>query len=267
MTKTPFGDSEFRATKPLELVHSDLMGPIRATSRQGHSYMLLLVDDFSRSSWTFFLESKDQGFETVVPWLAQVERASECKMKTLRSDRGGEYMSGAFNEWLQEQGITHELTCPGTPEQNGVAERTNRTLADAARTIMFQADLPAKYWEDAVAYVSWLRNRLPTAALDGKTTPHTLWKGRKPNLAMAKVFGCMAQVWIPADKRGKFEPHAQWGVFLGIPNHTKGWRFYLPSSGKEVVSRNAFFHEATFYWQLKSRSSNVVSGQGQPLEP
>jgi transposase InsO family protein len=256
MTKTPFPTSQSRSVAPLQLVHADLMGPIEVRSFHGnHRYILVIVDDYSRYVWTYTLRTKSEAIERIVEWTAMAERQLDAKLKVFRSDRGGEFINSELLSHFTDIGVVMELTCPGTPEQNGVAERMNRTLCDRARSMLFGCGLPPSFWSYAVSYTTWVTNRLPSSAnLDGKS-PHEVLKGERPDLALAKVFGCMAHVWVSSDqRRGKLSSHSEWGIFLGIPEGSKGWMFYMPLSGTlHHVSRNAQFRESLFLRQWRKQ--------------
>lgn len=123
----------------------------------------------------------------------------EKKVKTLRSDNGGEYTSKKFEAYLKSEGIRHECTIPKTPEQNGVAERLNRTLDESSRSMLLDAKLSQKFWAEAVSTVVYLKNRCPTKAIEGMT-PYEAWHGEKPKVDHLRVFGCDAYAHIPKDE-------------------------------------------------------------------
>ena len=114
----------------LELVHSDVCGKISETSIGGAQYFLKFTEDKSRYSWVYILKTKDQVFNYFLEWKALVEKATKRKIKTLKTDNGGEYTSTRFQDYLKAEGIRHELTVLKTPQQNGIAERLNRTLVE-----------------------------------------------------------------------------------------------------------------------------------------
>ena len=131
--------------------------------------------------------------------IAQTCNSSNCNIGTLRSDRGAEYTSRLMTDFLTSQGIAQQLTTAYTPEQNGVAERMNRTLCEAARAMLFNAKLPKKYWAEAISTAAYIRNRLPTRSLEEGITSFEKWHGHKPNINHIRVFGCMAYAHV-ADK-------------------------------------------------------------------
>jgi hypothetical protein len=252
MHQHPFPTSSARATRPLGLIHSDLSGPVEVQSLVGnYRYTLTLIDDHTRFAWVYFLRCKSDAAKRICQFIKFVERHLDFKVARLRTDRGGEYLSHKLQKFLQDMGISHELSIPHTPQQNGVAERYNRTLFERARSMLLAAGLPVRFWMHAIKYANWLTNRVPTAALSGSLPYTTLYK-RKPTLAFAKVFGCLAQVWLDPDvmtdgvkrMKRKFAPRATWGIFLGISSESKAWEFFLPTSGEcNHLSRNAVFYE------------------------
>ena len=248
INRHPFHPAGSRATEPLELVHTDLMGPIEVPSAVGKNrYILVLVDDYTRYAWVYFLRRKSEAPKRVRQFFAYAERQFGKKIKRVRSDRGGEFLAEELTAWFADVGVVHDLSLPRTPQQNGVAERYNRTVCDRARTMLLAAGLPVRFWEHSVRYACWLTNRLPTSALEGDVSPYFALRGQVPNLARAKVFGCLAHVWTQPGLRGKkrkFGPRAQWAVFIGIPPESKGWELFIPATGEVGhLSRDVHFHE------------------------
>ena len=246
LVASPYRISRTLRRTQLGLIHMDIMGPMDVRSRMGHHYALVLVDDCTRHVWVMFLTRKGDAEREIRNWFKQVERQYERMVKGLRSDRGGEFLGNDFRQWLTGQGILHQLTCSYSPEQNGVAERMNRELAEKTRCILLQADLPKKFWEHAMGYVAWVKNRVVNTA--NKTqTPVELLSGEKPSLALARVFGCMAQVSIPKERRtGKLDARTRWALFLGVSPTSKGWIFQYLDTNTQGESCQAFFHEELF---------------------
>ena len=171
-----------------------------------------------------------------------MEKSSGRKVKTIRTDNGGEYTSTRFEEYLKSEGIRHERTIPKTPEQNGVAERMNRTLVETVRSMLMDAKLPHKFWGEALSTAVYLRNRSPTRTVEGNT-PFEAWTGKNPTVCHLRVFGCDAYAHIPKDERGKLDPKAKKCIFVGYGEVTKGYRLYDPVCGKIIFSRNMVFNE------------------------
>ena len=135
-------DGSVGAARKLQLVHSDVCGPMRIPSIGKHLYFVTFIDDYSRLAWVYPLKEKSEVFGCFKIFLAMAENVSGCKLGTLRSDRGGEYMSTDFNAFMAERGIKHQCTVPYTPEQNGVSERKNRSLMEMARCMVKSQTLP-----------------------------------------------------------------------------------------------------------------------------
>ena len=180
-----------RATEILELVHTDVCGKMNTKTLSGGEYFLTFVDDKSRHTWTYILKQKSEVFDKFIQWKTMVENNSGRKIKTLRSDNGGEYTSKEFVEYFKREGMRHEFTIPKTPEQNGVAERMNRTLEECVRSMLSESNLPKSFWAESISTATYLRNRCPTNALVGMT-PYEAWTGDKPNVEHLRVFGCIA---------------------------------------------------------------------------
>ena len=168
MHRAPFKPvGEIRSTRRLQLVHSDVCGPMQTESLGGRKYFATFIDDYSRCCNVYFLKHKSEVSEKFK------------EFETLRTDNGGEYLSGEFKEYLKSRGIRYELTVPYSPQQNGVAERMNRTLMESARAMIAHAGLPNSYWGEAVATAAYVRNRMPTTAIKNNQTPYERWYGRK----------------------------------------------------------------------------------------
>lgn len=188
--------SLFHAKEKLELIHGDLCGPITPTTQAGNKYFFLLVDDYSRKMWVYMLKEKSEAFEVFKKFRSMVEKESGCEIKVFRTDRGGEFCSNDFTNYCELAGISRQYTAPYTPQQNGVVERRNRTVAAMTRSLLRGKNLPAYMWGEAVRHSIYLLNRLPTKILCG-TTPYEAWKGTKPNLDHIKLFGCLAYMKVP----------------------------------------------------------------------
>jgi len=142
-----------------------------------------------------FIKQKSEVFEKFKEYHAKVTNMTGKKLKRLRSDNGGEYLSAKFQEYLKAHGTKHEVTTPYTPQQNGVSERLNRTLQEMALSQLLHASLPKHFWADSVSTACFVRNRLPVCPLN--MSPYEKWCGRKPNVKYFRVFGCVAYVLMP----------------------------------------------------------------------
>jgi hypothetical protein len=137
--------AKHRATSPFELIHTDLCGPLLVKSLGSSSYFIAFTDDYSRKMWISFLRTKDQVFAKFVEFHTMIEKHTNFRIRTLRSDRGGEFLSQLFTEYLTTQGITRQLTNAHTPHQNGVAERKNRTIMNRTRCMLIGGHVPKTF--------------------------------------------------------------------------------------------------------------------------
>ena len=242
-SKFPVDRSEC-AKESLELVHSDVCGKINAQSLSGAEYFLTFIDDHTHYTWVYVLKRKDEVFKKFLEWKALVEKSTGKKLRVLRTDNGGEYTSAEFENYLKKEGVRHQLTVPKTPEQNGVAERMNRTLVESVRAMLADAKLPHKFWAETLSTAVYLRNRSPTTAVKGKA-PFEAWTGEKPNIKHLRVFGCEAYAHVPKDERKKLDSKARKCILLGYGTETKGYRLYDPQRGRVFHSRDVKFNESS----------------------
>ena len=146
MTKTPFSETMERAKDLLEIIHTDVCGPMSVEARGGYRYVLTLTDDLSRYGYVYLMKHKSETFEKFKEFQNEVENQHDRRIKFLRSDHGGEYLSYEFGLHLKHCGIVSQLTPPGTPPRNGVSERCNHILLDMVRSMMSLTDLPLSFW-------------------------------------------------------------------------------------------------------------------------
>ena len=222
----------------------------------GSRYVLTFIDDYSRFATTYLLKKKSEVLSKFRDYVNFVENSTEGMkvenlhiwnhVKAVRSDNGGEYCSNEFIEFCNSKGISHQYTNPYTPEQNGVAERYNRTLMNTARSMLIASKMPLNLWAEAVSTSVYLHNRSPTSALQGKT-PYECWYTQKPDVSELKVFGCVCYYLVPSDKRKKLDPKSRKAVFVGYPTGTKGYKIYDPESETFFRSRNITFDEDKTY--------------------
>lgn len=214
-------------------------------SLRGAKYFLSFVDDKTRYAWVYPLRSKDEIYGKFHEWKAMTELSTGRKLKYIRTDNGCEYTSKEFEDYFKTEGVCHELTIPKYPEQNGVAERANRTLVKTARSMLIESRQPQSFWAEAVATATYLRNRSPTKGVTGMT-PYEAWTGQKPQVDGLPVFGCQAFVHVPKDERKKLDSKSKKCIFLGYGANTKGYRLYDPVKGKICHSRDVIFNESKY---------------------
>ena len=269
MSQKPYPKEAEKAPvkEKLALVHIDICGPFH-TSRHGYKYFASITDDATRYRWILLLKTKDEVIPKFQEWLPYAETQSEKRLKALRSDHGAEFTSYAFENFLKERGIDHDYSVAYHPQQNGVAERFNRTLEEKTRTMLITAQLPVSYWEFAMKYATWLINRSATSRLlDEKLTPYEAWTGRKANLGGVHTFGCMAVCLVPKLKRDhKLSPTGEWLLFLGMSEDHKAWLLVNPNTGKEAEVRSAAFHEDKWLNTWRRERNEIVDPTPEPFE-
>ena len=240
-TRLPFPDSDSKSKQPCELVHMDVCGPMPVTSTGGSKYFCTFLDDYSKLSVAVPIARKSDVREVLKDILGKWELKTGKRVVTIRSDRGGEYVDGELKKELRELHITHELTVPGTPQQNGDAERLNRVLLERTRAVLAESGLSQTLWAEALVTVNYARNRTPVSAHE--KTPWEMFTGQTPTVSHMRVFGSTAYVHVPKEKRNKLDPVSVKGVFLGYEPQTKGYRVLRERDGVIIVTRDVSFDE------------------------
>ncbi|GJR72304.1 retrovirus-related pol polyprotein from transposon TNT 1-94 [Tanacetum coccineum] len=189
----------------------DLCGPMRTESINGKKYILVIVDDYTRFGWVRFLRSKDETPQVIEKFIVKTQRALNATVRFVRTDNGTEFVNKTLDGWFESVGISHETSVPRSPQQNGVVERRNRTLMEAARTMLIFAKAPLFLWAEAVATACYTLNRSLVHTLHGKTY-YELLKGKKPNLQYFRVFGSLCYPTNDYDDVGKLKAKADIGL-------------------------------------------------------
>ncbi|SGZ35667.1 BQ5605_C142g13436 [Microbotryum silenes-dioicae] len=240
----PFARSKSIAPGRLALIHVDVAQMPRA-SFGGHRYMLVIVDDYSRKQWCLLLTYKSDVFHRLRDWILEVENATGDRVKTIRSDNGGEFTLRTFVDFCVAKGIRRELTIPYTPQQNGRVERTNRTIKEGILALLYSAGADTRLWAEAAKYFVHCKNLLPHAGIHGEV-PDTRWYGMAPDVSSLRTFGCRAWHCLPSVKRTDLDPKAVPLIFVGLDDHAKAYRLFDPATRKILLSRNVVFRESEF---------------------
>lgn len=241
-TRLPFKNNGTRAVSLLQIVHSDVCGPMSVSSIGGAKYYVSFIDDFSRKYFVYIIKQKSQVFECFQKFKALVENQTDKKIKIFRSDGGGEFDNKQFTDLCEREGIMHQKTAPYTPQQNGMSERANRTIMEKVRCMLYGAKLSKGFWAEAVKYAVDVINSLPNSA-NRQKCPDEIWFGYAPNMNKFKVFGCKAYAHVPNQKRTKLEMKSSKCIFIGFPENTKAYKLYNKSTKKVVISRDVVFFE------------------------
>ena len=246
-TRQPFPkkptDSVDKRTKILELVHSDLMGPIDVPSWGHKKYMLSIIDDASRYVFVRFLDNKSAALNEFKKWKTEIEKQTGKCLKRIRTDNGLEFCSKNWTAFCKSTGIRHETTMTYTPQQNGIAERFNRTVLDLVRSQIQESNFPKKSWAELIFTATYIRNRV-TNTHDNQKTPYELWTGKKPSVRHLRAIGCEVFVHIPKQKRfSKLSKRAESGILIGYAVYGRGYRVWMPATQQVVESRDCVFKE------------------------
>ncbi|KXZ50459.1 hypothetical protein GPECTOR_16g633 [Gonium pectorale] len=237
-TSVQFASSSVQPQQPLELTHSDVCGPFPVTGRGGSRYAITLLDDATGLAAVRTIPSKDNAGEAVRDMIVQLEaRARGAKVQQFRSDNGGEYIASQLERWLADRGIAHQYSAPYTPQQNGAAERLNRTLQDRVRALLSEAELPPSFWPDALVHAVAIRNLSPL--YDGDT-PWQRFFGSPPDVSGLRTFGCCA--YVLANDPDKLSPRKELGTFLGYERGSAAFRVLIGS--QIVISSNVTFDDS-----------------------
>lgn len=236
-SKKPFKSTEKHSDKPLQLIHMDVCGPFRKNSLGGHRYFVTFIDDFSKKVFIYTLSGKDEVFDKFKEFKAEAENQVEQQIKQIRSDNGREFKNRKFDELCKAEGIIHQTTIAYNPQQNGLAERYNRTILEKVRCMLLDANLPKSFWAEAAVTAVYLLNRVPKGR--NVKSPNEKWYKRSINLRDLRIFGEKAFAYIPKEKRDKLEARSEECIFMGYaPN---GFRLYDTDKKKIIVARDVIF--------------------------
>ncbi|CAI6002189.1 unnamed protein product [Closterium sp. NIES-65] len=267
LARHTFPDQGSDADDVLAVVHIDLCGPFRVAAKDSSLYFLLLKDRKTRYVWVKPVAKKSDALRVFVQWLAVAERQTKKSVLMLRSDRGGEFLGKQFTDFVNGKGIVHDLTCPYTPQQNGMAEREMRTVVESVWTMLLHMGVQHHWWHLALRQGVWVRNCLERSALPPGTTPYQLLTGKKPDLSLARVWGCMVQFLVPEQQRGgKLKPKARWGLNLGVSAASKGWELLDVDTDRVVTTSYVVFYEEMSLAEWKTEHG-PVSGRSSSTPP
>ncbi|GJS79925.1 retrovirus-related pol polyprotein from transposon TNT 1-94 [Tanacetum coccineum] len=234
--------SENTNMEVLHTLHMDLCGPMRVQSIKGKKYILVIVDDYSRFTWVKFLRSKDETPEFVINFLKQIQVGLNKTVRFIRTDNRTEFVNLVMSEYYESVGIFHQKSVPRTPQQNGVVERRNRTLVEAARTMMIFSKAPMFLWAEAVATACYTQNRSLIHTRHNKT-PYELVHDKKPDLTFFRVFGALCYPANDSENLGKFQAKADIGIFVGYAPSRKGYRIYNKRTRRLMETIHVTFDE------------------------
>ena len=229
--------------KKLGCIHSDLKGPCIDKDIYGFKYFVTFTDEKTRFTRTFPIVEKSSAFGAFKTFKAQAERETDCKILSIMTDGGGEFLSHEWRTYCLNEGIVMHTTPPYTPEMNGIAERVNRVLTEHASAMLWEAHLPIGFWAAALMNATYLKNRSPTACLD--CTPYEAYYGTPPNLGHIRTFGCRAQAHVPLEIRSKttWDSHTTECILIGHLETENMYELWDVQKGEAIRRRDVIFWE------------------------
>ncbi|GJZ49645.1 retrovirus-related pol polyprotein from transposon TNT 1-94 [Tanacetum coccineum] len=203
----------------------DLCGPIRIESINGKKYVLVIVDDYSRYTWTHFLRSKDETPAVLIDFLTLVQRGLHAQVRTVQTDKGTEFLNKTLHAYFEKEGIRHETSSARTPEQNGVVKRRKRTLVEAARTMLSAAKFPLFFWAEAIATACFTQNH-SLVILRHEKTPYHIINGRKPSVKFFHIFGSLCYIVRDGENLDKMKEKGDACIFVGYSTQSRAYRVF-----------------------------------------
>lgn len=223
--KVQLKTKEHFASHPLELIHTDLCGPVRTKGLYGELYFMLMIYDYTKMTVVSFLNKKSEAFECFNIYKELVENETDLKIKCLRSDNGEEFTSKLFQQYCDKNGIKGQFSAAQTPQQNGFVERKNRTIQEMGTTMLKDSKLDEKFSVQAIDMAVFIINRSLLRNNYNKT-PCELWKGKPPNVKYFRIFRSKCYIKREDQNLGNFESCVDEGIFVGYSCKIKAYKCY-----------------------------------------
>uniref|UniRef100_A0AAG5D8R7 Endonuclease n=1 Tax=Anopheles atroparvus TaxID=41427 RepID=A0AAG5D8R7_ANOAO len=263
--RTSFPKESLSSTSAvMDLVHTDVCGPVETPSVSGYRYFMTMIDDHSRYCVMYLLKQKSEVANKIEEYVRMTQNMFGHKPKVIRSDQGGEYRGQKLRDFYKREGIQAQFTAGYSPQQNGVAERKNRSLVEMARCLLSDANMHQRYWAEALNTAVYLQNILPTKA--AKLSPFEPWHKVKPDVKHLRVFGCNAWVHVPKEKRKKLSDTAKQLTFVGYSLEHKAYRFLDQETQQITISRDVRFIEEPGCSAGRKRINTTKEVFGQEIE-
>lgn len=244
MTNLPFHNNRRRANDILEIIHTDVCGPLNPTSYKGERYFVSFIDDYSKIAQVFCIKHKNEVFSCFVEYVKRVQNITGKRVKEVRCDNGKEYLNKDFFNFVKQEGIYLKPAPAYTHELNGVAERYNRTIMERARCLLSEAEIDKSYWPECITAAAYLGNRLLTN-VSLKKTPYEIFFNEKPDASNLQLYGSQVYVRIPDERRSsKLNPKAVKGILVGYTD--MGYKILIEN--KVIISRHVKFINKTTTW-------------------
>lgn len=264
--RLPYPRSENVSSRTCEIIHADTCGPMEESSIGGSRYFVVFKDDFSKYREVCFVKGKHEIKLCIRNFIARAENETGNRIKIFRTDNGTEFVNNEVLEMFQAKGIVHQTSVTFTPEQNGRAERENRILVEAARSMLFAKNLSTNLWAEAINTAAYVINRTGKSSVDGKT-PYELWSNKTFDINNLKVFGTPVYVHIPKEKRRKWDPKGEKGILVGYGETTKGYRVFFPHMNTVETKRDMIFVKENKKQEPESTTVPCVYNQVEEFNP
>nr|GEV15850.1 hypothetical protein [Tanacetum cinerariifolium] len=249
----------------LQLLHMDLCGPMRVESINGKKYVLVIVDDFSRYTWTYFLRSKDETPEVLIDFLRLVQRGLHAQVRIVRTDKGTEFLNKTLHAYFDAEGIHRQMSVARTPEQNSVVKRWNRTLVEATRTMLSAAKVPMFFWVEAIATTCFTQNRSLVIPRHEKT-PYHIVNDQKPSVKFFHIFGSLCYIVRDGENLGKMKEKGDACIFVGYSTQSRAYRVFNKRTRVIVETIHVNFDELPHMASDHDSSDPVPQCQRTALE-
>nr|GEV42168.1 hypothetical protein [Tanacetum cinerariifolium] len=220
----------------------DLCGPMRVASINGKKYVLVIVDDYSRYTWTYFLRSKDETPKVLIDFLRLVQRVLQAQVRVVRTDKGTKFLNQTLHAYFAAEGILHQTSVARTPEQNGIVERWNRTLVEAARTMVSAAKVPLFFWAEAIATTCFTQNRSLVKPRHEKK-PYHIINDQKPSVKFFHIFGSICYIVRDGENLDKMKEKGDECIFVGYSTQSRAYRVFNKRTRVIMESIHVNFYE------------------------
>nr|GEW94618.1 hypothetical protein [Tanacetum cinerariifolium] len=240
--KSLFNQRLPQALKDLHLLHTDLCGPMRVESINGRKYILVIIDDYSRYTWTHFLRSKDETHKVLIDFLRLVQRGLHAQVRIVRTNKDTEFLNKTLHAYFSSDGINHQTSISRTPEQNSIVKRRNRTLVEAARTMLSAAKVPLFFWAEAIATACFTQNRSLIIPRHEKT-PYHISNDRKPSVKLFHIFGSLCYIVRDGENLNKMKEKGDACIFVGYSTQSRSYRVFKKRTRVIVETIHVNFDE------------------------
>ena len=264
-------ESVDRSEAIANMIHTDIYGPITPESRQGNRYMIIFVDDKSRMRWVYFMKKKSETLSKIKLFYSEEIRPRGLKVNYLRMDGAKEYLaSKGMETFCVQEGIKRTFSAPYHQEQNGVAERSWRTIVEKGRALRLGSGLANIHWQDAYATAVYVINRTTTRVNNKKRTPYQEWTGVRPDVSNLRAFGCPCFVHTERGTgHNKLDAKAWQGIFVGYSLQSNAYLVYNTNTRVTHLTINVRFDEGSLWsdaHETKAETADIEIGQSSEYE-